>query len=182
MRFVFHTFFHNNSICFGRISGPILGQTRDDICRNGTMIPQATHVNTVIPFVTYYILYVIIYIYIFVYCDLIYRRCTHIYIILCYIMLNYIILYHIILYHIISYSIILYHIISYYIISYYTILYYIMLIHSLLCNTDTTAWSGGPRLCPELWERGHGAMAVCQNPGTPVVHIKIAGIYGCSSP
>jgi len=24
-------------------------------------------------------------------------------------------------------------------------------------------------------------MAVCQNPGTPVVHIKIAGIYGCSS-
>ena len=22
-------------------------------------------------------------------------------------------------------------------------------------------------------------MAVCQNPGAPVVHIKIAGIYGC---
>ena len=27
----------------------------------------------------------------------------------------------------------------------------------------------------------HDAMAVCQNPGTAVVHIKIAGIYGCSS-
>ena len=25
-------------------------------------------------------------------------------------------------------------------------------------------------------------VAVCQNPGTPSVHLKIAGIYGCSSP
>ena len=41
----------------------------------------------------------------------------------------------------------------------------------------------------EKWLFGHGPwrpffkhVAVCQNPGTPVVHIKIAGIYGCSSP
>jgi len=31
-----------------------------------------------------------------------------------------------------------------------------------------------------LWSSCH--LAVCQNLGTPVVHIKIAGIYGCSSP
>ena len=36
-----------------------------------------------------------------------------------------------------------------------------------------------------IWHRGESVcrsllyMAVGQNPGTPVVHIKIAGIYGC---
>ena len=30
-----------------------------------------------------------------------------------------------------------------------------------------------------LQDSALGKMAVCQNPGTPVVHIKIAGIYGC---
>ena len=43
-------------------------------------------------------------------------------------------------------------------------------------------WASEIRITVDRWQTCHiNHMAVCQNPGTPVVHIKIAGIYGCSS-